>query len=294
MRDRNSTNHRQARPPKEPEGTPSVERPTTDAAADDITPSIPAIAVGNIRSTTPPRVRRSPQSRAPTAVLAAAEAENTAGPSAPVPFSKPPTMPSRATSPVDKHRAAASLKRRNPHVRGGSPSGASRARTGDLLHAMQAAVHLEFGLFAGHFGLRRSGLRRRCCTQFPQCFRSDRAKGRGLWPDPPSSHGHGRGGHSRAAARPACDPEPRSPHAPPWPNGGPRRGTRSLRHDDIASASRSPTRATSDAIRRLASSSSGCHWTPSANVRDGSSIASTSPSPARPLTRKFGPTRSTA
>ena len=64
MRDRYSTNHRQARPPKEPEGTPCVERPTTDAAADDITPSIPAIAVGNIRTTTPPRLSKSPQSHA--------------------------------------------------------------------------------------------------------------------------------------------------------------------------------------------------------------------------------------
>ena len=67
MRDRYSTNHRQARPLKEPEGIPSAERPTTDAAADDTTPSIPAMAVGNIRSTTPPRVSNSPQSHAHSA-----------------------------------------------------------------------------------------------------------------------------------------------------------------------------------------------------------------------------------
>ena len=36
------------------------------------------------------------------------------------------------------------LKRRNPHVCGGSPSGASRARTGDLLHAMQALSQLSY------------------------------------------------------------------------------------------------------------------------------------------------------
>jgi hypothetical protein len=32
----------------------------------------------------------------------------------------------------------------NPHVCGGSPNGASRARTGDLLHAMQALSQLSY------------------------------------------------------------------------------------------------------------------------------------------------------
>ena len=184
------------------------------------------------------------------------------------------------------------------HRRRGRPTaapsgGASRARTGDLLHAMQAAVHPEFGLFAGHFGLRRSGLRRRCFTQFPHFSGATGPKAAAFGPIRQVVTATG-GRDTRV--RPLAPPATRAALAAraALAEGGPRRGPRSLRHDYIASASRSPTRATSDAIRRLASSSSGCHWTPSANVRDGSSIASTSPSPARPLTRKFGPTRSTA
>ena len=43
-----------------------------------------------------------------------------------------------------RRAAGAALKRRNPHVCRGSSSGASRARTGDLLHAMQALSQLSY------------------------------------------------------------------------------------------------------------------------------------------------------
>ena len=62
----------------------------------------------------------------------------------------------------------------------------------------------ELGLFAAHFGLRRPGLRSRCSPNF-RTSPVGSAKDRGLWSDPPSGRGHGRVGHSRAAARPACD-----------------------------------------------------------------------------------------
>jgi hypothetical protein len=67
----------------------------------------------------------------------------------------------------DAHPAHAPLKRRNPHVCGGSPSGASRARTGDLLHAMQAYGSPVFVVSAGHSLPLAVGLAAAVCAEFP-------------------------------------------------------------------------------------------------------------------------------
>ena len=66
------------------------------------------------------------------------------------------------------------LNEETPHVCGGSSSGASRARTGDLLHAMQAAGTPDFSVSAGHSLPPAGGLVPAVLAEFPSI--SDRIR----------------------------------------------------------------------------------------------------------------------
>ena len=75
----------------------------------------------------------------------------------------PPTPQNREAS----TSGTGSPQTKKPHVCGGSPSGASRARTGDLLHAMQASGSPDFGVSAGHSLPPAVGLAAAVCAEFP-------------------------------------------------------------------------------------------------------------------------------
>ena len=94
----------------------------------------------------------------------------------------PPTPQNRGRA----HPAPGPFKRRKPHVCGGSPSGASRARTGDLLHAMQASGSPDFGVSAGHSLPPAADSRRRFVRSF-RPFPIGLGQGKRLWPGPSRS-----------------------------------------------------------------------------------------------------------
>jgi hypothetical protein len=73
-----------------------------------------------------------------------------------------------AIATVISHHTALRSNNRTPRRCRGSPSGASRTRTGDLLGAIQALASPEFGLFAGVSRRSRLGLR----PGFSASFRS--------------------------------------------------------------------------------------------------------------------------